>query len=374
MARTKSRRRRVAEARVTAGHAVDALMAQQWHVWHPLPALHCVPAIVLILAGGLAIGQSGVALAAAGGAFSVGFGGFQRLSRWSLTPMVLAALGMAFSTAVGTVASNFPLIDAVIVGLSAVTLGLGAGLGTGAWWVMLQGSVFLVIAGSIPGDVREGLDRALFVLGGGVIQCACVLGARALAPGKFAHLVPPNVVDPPGSWPEWRAAIRRVLGPSEPEFGYAIVLGLAAGAAVYLVKHIALPNGYWAPMTVILVLRRGARETLTRGMLRMIGTLTGAGAATLAMVWLKPSQEVLVALSAIVAWAAYSVQWVNYGTFSTCVTAYVVFLFAFEGLPETVVVRHRIVATLTGGAIALAALGVSRVPRLARKVGSSRRT
>ena len=72
-------------------------------------------------------------------------------------------------------------------------------------------------------------------------------------------------------------------------------------------------------------------------------------------------------LTAAVAWAAYSVQWVNYGTFSTCVTAYVVFLFAFEGLPETVVIRHRIVATLAGGAIALLAMAIVRVPRLLRR-------
>ena len=361
------RRQNSAEPRTAARRTVNAMLAQQWHVWHPLPALHCVPAIVLILAAGLSAGQPGVALAAAGGAFSVGFGGFQRLSRWRVTPMILAAVGMAISTAIGTVASNFALIDAVIVGLSAVVLGLGTGLGTGAWWVMLQGSVFLILAGSIPGDVREGLSRALFVLGGGLVQCICVLGLRALARRKFEHLVPPNVVDPPGSLPEWRAAIARVLKPSEPELGYAVLLGLAAATADYLARRIALPNGYWMPMTVILVLRRGARETLTRGALRMLGTLGGAGLATLAMVWLKPSQEVLVVLTAAVAWAAYSVQWVNYGTFSTCVTAYVVFLFAFEGLPETVVIRHRIVATLAGGAIALLAMAIVRVPRLLRR-------
>lgn len=364
------RRPKSGEPRTAAGRTVNAMLAQQWHVWHPLPALHCVPAIVLILAAGLSAGQPGVALAAAGGAFSVGFGGFQRLSRWRLTPMILAAAGMAISTAIGTVTSNFAVIDAVVVGLSAAVLGLGTGLGTGAWWVMLQGSVFLILAGSIPGDVREGLSRALFVLGGGLVQCVCVLGLRALARGKFEHLVPPNVVDPPGSWAEWRAAVARVLKPSEPELGYAVLLGLAAAAADYLARKIALPNGYWMPMTVILVLRRGARETLTRGGLRMLGTLGGAGLATVATVWLKPSQEMLVVLTAIVAWAAYSVQWVNYGTFSTCVTAYVVFLFAFEGLPETVVIRHRIVATLAGGAIALAAMGLGRIPRLLRPVRS----
>ncbi len=366
MTEPRSRRFRAAGAQAAAGHAVNALVDQKWHVWHPLPALHCVPAIVIILTAGLMAGQPGVALAAAGGAFTVGFGAFQRLSRWRLTPMLLAAVGIAISTAIGTVASNFPLADAIIIGLSAIVLGLGTGLGTGAWWVMLQGSIFLILAGSIPGDVKEGLSRAVFVLGGGVVQIICVLGLRALARSRFEHLVPPNAVDPPASWAEWRAGIARVLTPSEPEFGYALLLGLAAAVADYLARKGAVPNGYWMPMTAILVLRRGARETLIRGLLRMAGTLAGAGLATVAMVWLKPSQDVLVVLTAVVAWGAYSVQWVNYGTFSTCVTAYVCFLFAFEGLPETVVVRHRIEATLAGGVIALAALGLSRIPGLLR--------
>ncbi len=89
-------------------HPLRTLMAQSWHVWHPLPALHCVPAIVALLAAGLITGQRGPALLAAAGAFSVGFGAFQRLSRWRLTPMLLAAVSMSVSTAVGTVASNHP--------------------------------------------------------------------------------------------------------------------------------------------------------------------------------------------------------------------------------------------------------------------------
>ncbi len=371
MTSPEPRRSHAAAARAAAGHAANALADQKWHVWHPLPALHCVPAIVFILAAGLMAGQPGVALAAAGGAFTVGFGAFQRLSRWRLTPMILAAVGIAISTAIGTVASNYPPADAIIIGLSAVVLGLGTGLGTGPWWVMLQGSIFLILAGSIPGDLREGLSRAIFVLGGGLVQLVCIVGLRALARSKFEHLAPPNAVDPPASWNEWRAGIARVLRPSEPEFGYALLLGLAAAVADYLARRWSAPNGYWMPMTAILVLRRGARETLIRGLLRMAGTLAGAALATLTMVWLKPSQEILVLLTAAVAWAAYSVQWVNYGTFSACVTAYVCFLFAFEGLPETVVVQHRIVATLAGGAIALAALCLSYVPRLWRPAARS---
>ena len=68
-------------------------------------ALYCLPAVVGVLAVGLAIGQPGPAILMTGGAFGVGFGAFQRVSRVHVAPMLLAALAMAFSTAVGTVAA-----------------------------------------------------------------------------------------------------------------------------------------------------------------------------------------------------------------------------------------------------------------------------
>ena len=60
---------------------------------------------------------------------------------------------------------------------------------------------------------------------------------------------------------------------------------------------------------------------------------------------------------------AYTTQWVNYGTFSVCVTSYIAFLLSLEGLPETAVAGHRIVATLIGGAIGMAAFFMARAWR-----------
>ena len=126
-----------------------------------------------------------------------------------------------------------------------------------------------------------------------------VLGPRRMAASKFAHFVPPNTTDPPGSWPEWRAAILRVMHPSQPEFSHAIALGIAAGAADLAAHGWRLASNYWAPMTAILVLRRGPRETMTRGALRMAGTLLGAGAAILISAWLQHSPQTLVRGGAI---------------------------------------------------------------------------
>jgi hypothetical protein len=347
------------------GHARRAL-SHSWSNFQPLPALYCAPGVVLALAAGLLTGQRGVALLAAAGAFSTGFGAFQRLTRFQIAPMLLAALCMSLSTAVGTVASGNPLLDAGVVAAAAVCLGLAASFGTGPWWVLLQGALFLVIAGADPATWREGLSRAAVVLAGGIGQCVLIAFLRRLAPAGFPSLENPNAVASPFGAAAWASEAKRIVSPLAPEFRYAILLGLATGAAVLIARRLAIPNGYWAALTVLLVLRRGGTETLTRGAQRMAGTLAGAATATLLAAVLRPDPMILLMLIGAAAWCAYATQWVNYGTFSLSVTSYVAFLLALQGLPEAQVALHRVGATLLGAAIAAAAQGIGRLGRHAR--------
>lgn len=344
------------------GHARTALR-QSWNAFHPKPALYCLPALALVLAIGLAMGEPGGALLAAGGAFSAGFGAFQRVGRFHAAPMLLSALCMAAATAVGTVVSRDPYIDAVVVGLAACSLGLAASFGTGPWWVLLQGAIFLVIAGSRPGDLHEAGARALLVLGGGLLQTLSVAALRKLAPAGFPPLSAPNAIPPPTTQAEWAAEARRVFRLSAPEMRYAILLGLATAAAILIERRMELPNGYWVAMTVLLVLRRGGTETIMRGVQRIGGTLIGAGAATLIAALMRPDATALLVLITAAAWCAYAVQWVNYGAFSVSVTSYIAFLLSLDGLPEADVAGHRIIATLLGGLIGIIALGLARLGR-----------
>lgn len=349
------------------GHAQTALR-QSWSAFHPVPALYGLPALALLLGGGVAVGEPGGALLMAGGAFSAGFGAFQRVGRFHAAPMLLAALCMAFTTALGTVLSGHLALYVLTVGLAAALLGLAASFGTGPWWVLLQGAIFFVIAGSRPGDLQEAASRALLILAGGLVQTAAVAILRTLAPGGFPPLSSPNATPPPADRAAWMAEARRVLHLDAPELRYALLLGLATAAGILIARRLALPNGYWVPMTVLLVLRRGGTETITRGVQRMGGTLIGAGAATLIAAVLRPEAATLVVLIIAAAWCAYAVQWVNYGTFSVSVTSYIAFLFSLEGLPEAAVAGHRIVATLLGGVIGVLALGLARLGRHATRL------
>ena len=344
------------------GHAQTALR-QTWSAFHPKPALYGLPALALMLAIGVATGEPGGAILMAAGAFSAGFGAFQRVGRFHAAPMLLAALCMAFTTALGTVLSGHLALYVLAVGLAACVLGLAASFGTGPWWVLLQGAIFFVVAGARPGDLEEAGSRALLILAGGLVQTMSVALLRRLAPRGFPLLSAPNATPPPADRAAWLAEARRVLRLDAPEMRYALLLGVATAAGLLIARRLALPNGYWAPMTVLLVLRRGGTETVLRGVQRMGGTLIGAGAATLIAAVLRPEAATLVVLIVATAWCAYAVQWVNYGTFSISVTSYIAFLFSLEGLPEAAVAGHRVVATLLGGAIGVLALGLARLGR-----------
>jgi hypothetical protein len=345
------------------------MLAQSWHAAHPVAALYCVPAVAGLLLAGLILRQPGPAILLTAGAFSAGFGAFQRVSRLHVAPMLLGALAMAVCTAIGTVAAASAPADAACIAAAAFILGVGTGFGTGPWWVLLQGAIFLVISGSVPAGASEGVARALLVLAGGGVQTLVVAGLRTAAPRGFPPLASPTATPHPATASEWAQAARRVAGRRAPEWRYGLLLALAAGGAVLLERRLALPNGYWVAMTVLLVLRRGAAETFTRGALRIAGTLVGAGAATLVVALARPAPLALAPLIALAAWGAYSLQWVNYGTFSVCVTSYVAFLLSLEGLPEPQVAGHRIVATLLGGALAAVAFAAARLWRHALVAG-----
>jgi uncharacterized membrane protein YccC len=61
----------------------------------------------------------------------------------------------------------------------------------------------------------------------------------------------------------------------------------------------------------------------------------------------------LAVVALFCAWLAYSLNDVNYGLFTLCLTAYIVFLLGIANLPGRAVAYHRAVSTIIGGSLAL---------------------
>jgi hypothetical protein len=338
----------------------------RWSAEGPGTALACLPAIALSLAAGIAIGQPAVGMVAAGGALSVGFGAFQQLSQNRAAPMVLAALGMAAAALLGSVLGGHALAFAVMLALWVGFLGLATTLGAGAWWSILQWVIALLVASSRPGGLTAGVERALLVLAGGALQTLIVSAVWRL------RWLPEGVTQPLPRAPLRTALrlLRRHANLHMPTGRYALVLALSVSGLDLIARRLSLPNGYWAPMTLLILLKPAFRDTFKRGVQRIFGTLAGAGVATLLAALLRPSEWIVAAVVVAAAFGAYTLLKVNYLAYSVCITAYVAFLLTLNGMPEPVVAAERVVGTLAGGLTALlvhAGWTASERARLQRK-------
>jgi uncharacterized membrane protein YccC len=115
-----------------------------------------------------------------------------------------------------------------------------------------------------------------------------------------------------------------------------------------------IQSGYWIPMTALLVQKPAFAETFTRAAARILGTLAGAWICSILIAEVRPDPLILAGIAAVFALAAYATNAVNYGLFSVCITAYIVFLLSLNQIPGPVIAHRRAWCTAVGGLIALA--------------------
>ena len=131
-------------------------------------------------------------------------------------------------------------------------------------------------------------------------------------------------------------------------------LAVAVGLSDLLVRLLALPHGYWLPLTVGLVLRADYLTTLTRGVARLLGTLAAVLAGPLLGLAHPGVQlDTLFVLGA--AWLAYALVQVGYAPFSAAVSLYVIMSVSASGLSQGAVAEGRLLYTVLGGLVALVA-------------------
>ncbi len=326
-------------------------LATNWSEMRTRAAIPCAIGLTLSVVLGLVSRHPASGMIMAGGAMSIGFGSFQTIGRSRTAAMIVGTAGIALSSVAGSALS---MTETGVVA-TAVLAGLGAGLltalGPGVSWIGLQCAIAALISSGFPSFGLATLERGSLILAGGLLQTLLVLLFRRL----HAHFEAPAKHDPyEGLRPALRL-LRESFRWSSSAFRYGVHLAITLAAAALAGRVFAVSNGYWVPMTALLVLKPDPHQTLGRGMARIFGTLVGAGVATSLAVWLHPNPVALSGFVAIFGWLCFSLVNVNYGLFSACVTAYIAFLLAFTGQPAKNIAVHRIANTLLGGGIALVA-------------------
>lgn len=150
------------------------------------------------------------------------------------------------------------------------------------------------------------------------------------------------------------ATIRANLTLKSAIFRHACRLAACLALADALVRILGIPHGYWAPMTVAVILRPDFGNTMTRGVARLIGTAIGLGLATLLLHQLAPGLWSHVVLVIALTFAIRILAPVNAILAAVTISAYIVALLSMIGIAPATTVSDRSLNTAIGGALALA--------------------
>lgn len=339
-----------------------------WSKRTPWPGVVAVLAVwIALLAGWLTDHKSAGAIAA-GSAFTVGFAVFHEALESVLLTMMVSTLGIASATLAGSLAAPWTTLVLAVVFVAAVNYGLLAGLGPTEGWIGQQSGVFVIVASYFAQGPHYAVGRTLMVLAGGGLQIAVFSLFYLLKPKRREPGTPRTHEQiPQRLWELWRDLRNELtLRGDTAEYVARLSLVLLTSTAIYRYFHVR--NGYWIPMTALLVLRPQWAHTLSRGIARMLGTIGGAVIALILAKLLPFPVWVLPTLVIVSAWGCYALQAVNYAMFSVFITLYIVFLFRFGGFSDTAAAHIRLMNTIVGGSLALAIDALWKVAKARRGV------
>ncbi len=323
-----------------------------WANRTPLRGLHSTVAIALALLLGHYTNHAGAGSIAAGAAFTVGFAVFHEALASSLLSMAFLTLGIASATLAGSLGASRQGFVLFLCVLAAVNYGLLQGLGNTAGWIGQQCAVFVIIASGFNHGRHYAAGRALMVLLGGGMQMVVYTAVKLLqrspkAPRPdYARQLHTRLGQ------LWRG-LRKELHWSAETTSYVLRLAVVLLVSTAIYQRLPYGNGYWAPMTALLVLKPEWSGTLSRSIARLTGTLAGAALALLLAHSLPLPGALLFALVLVFAWACYLLQAVNYAAFSFSITLYTVFSFRLGGFSQPAAAHLRLINTAIGGCVAL---------------------
>lgn len=127
-------------------------------------------------------------------------------------------------------------------------------------------------------------------------------------------------------------------------------------ALSFLVERaLAMPHGFWLPMTAAIVLKPDFGGTLRFGVQRTLGTLAGLLIASVLIHYGMDSVVARLALMALLCLGFRLYAQANYALAVALLTGLLVLLFSFEGVAPAAALETRVVATALGAALALVA-------------------
>jgi len=151
------------------------------------------------------------------------------------------------------------------------------------------------------------------------------------------------------------ATLRANLTPHSVAFRHAVRSALCLSAALFIARKLALPHGYWLPMTAAIVLRPDFGATFNFGLLRVVGTVLGLVLTTAVLHFTPHDPWAHLVVMAVLCMAFRYLANAHYGIAVAALTGTVVILLSFEGVNSSAAVADRVLNTALGCGMALLA-------------------
>jgi uncharacterized membrane protein YccC len=151
------------------------------------------------------------------------------------------------------------------------------------------------------------------------------------------------------------AQIRANASLKSPVGRHALRLAVVVPLAELIATVLPLQRSYWMVVAAAVVLRPEFGATFTRGAERAIGTCVGVGLAGLIAVALHPAGGATVVIVGLLAWAGYATFPASFAAGFCFITALVVFLLNVLSPDALATASARLLDTVVGSAIGLAA-------------------
>jgi hypothetical protein len=321
-----------------------------WSQWDPWAGWQGLIGVAVCLATGFFTGHAAFGAMAAGGALYIGLGTYDKQTRTSTSIMVLGSLFMSLAAMAGSLAGGHLWQLTLLATILAFSAGILSILGPPLSIMSLKTLVAILIAGGYPLSWKDALLRSILILSGCLLQAFLFFVedsylSRWGAPRRFTT--------PQPVWKKSLAMVKTHFVPRSEVFQHALRLAFCIFISQLFCRSLLTHNSYWLPLTIAIVMRSDFEQAFSRVFARVIGTVIGAVLTTLIVIWLKPDGITLAFFTLPCVWLCFSSFKANYILYSVCITAYVVFMLSFVGLPEMSVLINRLIATLSGGSLAL---------------------
>ncbi|MCH9667570.1 MAG: FUSC family protein [Actinomycetia bacterium] len=170
---------------------------------------------------------------------------------------------------------------------------------------------------------------------------------------------------------------RSHLGWHSPVSRHALRLSVAMAAGSAIERYASVAQGYWIPLTVLLVLRPETAHTYTRCAGRVAAAVVGIVAASAVLFVLHPGPVPSAVLAVLLLAVCYSVAGYGYLAVAAALTASVVFMINIDRSANTETLGELLFAALGGGVLAVLVhvlLPDDALTRLVQRAGELLRT